>query len=329
MEIDSNTIKTSFITLNDVIDNKRIVLPDDINGDKIVSIGKGTFRNFGIKEILLPTQLTHIDINAFRNNELTNIVLPETLVYLGAHAFRNNQLRTISIPRDLCQLNDFVFANNKLEQVVFHEDVVSIGNGAFRNNLLHYITLSDSLNSIGEYSFYNNALKRVNIPNQVTYIGIYAFDTVTELWQGNNQIITIEGIAARVLSVETREEVVLYTCESFNQKTLIYLVEKLNYTVSGEVLEDAIEELSFIELREGINLKQLLLDIKYKKSMSVYEYRILSGSTLKQCISILQRNELELNSYQEALLIEVFIHELNWVEVQKLCIDYFGSCQLF
>ena len=87
-------------TLLAEMDEKRLVLPDDIAGHKLERIGEGAFAQTDIEWIFMPAPLKVIESEAFAGCDKLGIVrFPDTLEEIGKEAFRDcTKLEYVIIP---------------------------------------------------------------------------------------------------------------------------------------------------------------------------------------------------------------------------------------
>ena len=152
-----------------------VVIPAEIDGIPVTTIGWHSFRETGLTDIIIPDSITAIDYNAFSHNKLTNVILPNSITYFGSNMFANNQLENVDIPDGITSIAIQMFYNNKLIKVTIPESVKNIMHGAFCDNKLTSVSFSTSITSIGSYAFRNNQLSNVIIPDNVTLICDNAF----------------------------------------------------------------------------------------------------------------------------------------------------------
>ena len=124
-----------------------LVIPSEIEGLRVGSIGESAFYNRGrLTTITIPGSVTNIGDSAFYNClRLTSIAIGSSVISIGNYAFRNcSSLTTITMP----------------------EGVTTIGYHAFHNcNSLTSITIPDSVNSIGDWAFYDcTSLSYIELP---------------------------------------------------------------------------------------------------------------------------------------------------------------------
>jgi hypothetical protein len=150
-----------------------MIIPNEVDGLNVVSIGENAFHSKGIKSVIIPEGIKVIKRGAFHSNTLTSLALPVTLEYLAG--FNNNQISTLAIPENVTVIGTEAFENNKITGVMISNNVTQIGSTAFLNNLLEEIRLPNSLISISGGAFGNNKLKEVTIPATVSFIDEFTF----------------------------------------------------------------------------------------------------------------------------------------------------------
>lgn len=144
--------------------NKDLVIPAaDTEGNTIVAVGEGAFRDQGLTSVTFPTGMMVdyddtvtnrvtkrgnfiIAESAFANNELTEVDLPEGVIACLPMAFNNNQIETVSLPRTIWWLENMAFANNKITTVNFPTTCdfqLEMHGITFGNNFIESIRLPD------------------------------------------------------------------------------------------------------------------------------------------------------------------------------------------
>lgn len=162
-------------------DSKDIVIPLEIEGRKVVRIGREVF--YGCENLIsvtIPNSVTSIGEWAFECcTSLTSVNIPDSVITIGDYAFKYcSSLTSITIPDSVTSVGYYAFSDcNNLKSVNISYGVTEIGDYAFdscRN--LTSITIPDSVTSIGDYAFcFCTSLTSVNIPDGVTEIGDGAF----------------------------------------------------------------------------------------------------------------------------------------------------------
>jgi len=234
-----------------------------------------------------------------------NVVIPRqidgvTVTRIGNYAFDSNKLQNIIIPDSVTHIGYAAFYNNALQNVVIPDSVTHISNCAFCNNELQNIVISDSVTHIGNYAFSHNKLQNVVIPNSVTYIGNWAFYNNKPLKQVNGQTARcIDNFAMLIDSTKQSSNGLIHKCRYFETKESCYIaeqtVEDTVYTAHGQTIRQAVADLRFKILQLTANLDDVVSEIKRKQTVSVHEYRLITGACQQGCELFLQQNGIEVN----------------------------------
>ena len=150
---------------------------------KLTFLGTYTFRNSGLKNIVIPDGVKHIgsskgsaaaagtSVYVFQNcAQLTSVTLPAGLMTLGAYVF------------DGCSsLSALTYSGNADEGSALPSTVTVVGNYAFNGcSSLEEINL-ESIKTVGTYCFQNCVALRAAELTSATSIGNYAFNGCSEL----------------------------------------------------------------------------------------------------------------------------------------------------
>ncbi len=188
---------------------KEVIIPSEIAGNTIKSIGEAAFNKSNITSVEIPFGVTIINNYAFSGNKLMNVVIPSNVTMIGQKAFSNNRLTNVTIPSSVTtirsnsfsdnqieslsfenttenssqikEIEAYAFFNNRLTVVTIPPSVTRIGTQAFRNNQIESLTLENTddqpsrLTTIDQFSFFGNMIKNLSIPPSVTTIGPNAF----------------------------------------------------------------------------------------------------------------------------------------------------------
>lgn len=184
-----------------------IVIPSEIDGKKVTSMGESAFFECeNLTNIVIPNSVKCIEKNAFSGcASLTSITIPDSVTTIGNLAFsRCYKLEDIQISDATYDIgfdafvatawlsaafdNDdpYIILNHVLIEVkgdksitnfTIPDSVTSIAGAAFRGfNNLTTVTIPDSVKYIGDYAFNQcTSLTNVTIPDSVIGIGEFAF----------------------------------------------------------------------------------------------------------------------------------------------------------
>ncbi len=213
-------IVSGVITDYDYDCGKEVVIPDTINGEKVIELGERVFEEMGIKKVIFKTTaLKTIGYYTFYKNALEEVIIPDTVTKIAGGAFSDCNLTKITIPKGVTQLDEWAFSSNDIISVTFEEGInlSKIGYSSFQENKLRKITIPESVVVIENNAFANNSLTEVDLgkvetiesgvfcrndltnitlPNTLKFIGGAAFEfndfeTITI----PSNVMTIEGEA--------------------------------------------------------------------------------------------------------------------------------------
>ncbi|GHV12159.1 hypothetical protein FACS189491_04630 [Spirochaetia bacterium] len=86
--------------------SKDVVIPGQINGIPVTSIGEDAFKMNQLTSVTIPNSVTSIGGGAFYDNQLTSVTIPNSVTSIGVSAFYRNQLTSVTIPDNLAIAND-------------------------------------------------------------------------------------------------------------------------------------------------------------------------------------------------------------------------------
>jgi len=144
--------------------NTEIVIPADLNGCPVTTIGYRAFINCSeLTSVTIQNNVTSIGDEAFYNcSGLTSVIIPNSMACIGSGAF---------------------YKCSGLNSVIIGDSVTSIGDNAFKDcSGLSSITIGNSLTSIGYSAFWGcSNLTSITIPSSVTSISSNAFANCSKL----------------------------------------------------------------------------------------------------------------------------------------------------
>ncbi|EDS71376.1 hypothetical protein ANASTE_01075 [Anaerofustis stercorihominis DSM 17244] len=199
---------------------KEVVIPDEIDGKKVVSLGEYSFCWLDIekitlneslvkisrytftslpnlKEVIFNKNLKEIGENAFVNcRGLTSVNIPQGVKRIGESAFSKcTSLENVNLSCSISTIEKYTFAGCvSLRNITMSDDITSIGDYVFDGcKELESICLPDNLKTIGESCFSGcRSLKSITIPRGVTSIGENALKGVADDFKiYNNSVVEI------------------------------------------------------------------------------------------------------------------------------------------
>jgi len=172
-----------------------IILPEEIEGYPVISIGKSVFEKMPLTNIVLPKSLRAIYDDAFNNCQLLkHIDLPEELVYLGESCFYGSGIESISIPSSVKELPTFAFAHcGKLMSVILNEGLKIIGYNAFLNCPISHIKLPETIEDLKGNCLSNTRLSYIIFPKGTKTVDPVAFTRTGSPTKVNHMVCVFLG----------------------------------------------------------------------------------------------------------------------------------------
>lgn len=157
---------------------KSAVIPAEIDGCPVTSVGPYAFSDVNLTSVTLPESVRSIGYCAFSYaSRLQKIILPEGLRFIGAEAFWScPKLTGVSFPSTLVYIGSDAFAETGLKQANLPDGLVYLGERAFAAGKLTGAVIPGSVGEIRPHTFHNQPdLKKVTVGDGVSVIGDYAF----------------------------------------------------------------------------------------------------------------------------------------------------------
>ena len=139
------------------------VVPDEIDGLPVTTIGEYAFNDSNIEYLYIPDSVTELGKGfcSYAQN-LKRVRLSENITKIPAYAFSdgsgrgNFSVEKIDIPNGVTEIGDYAFATLfSIKELRFPNGVTKIGDSAFYAcEALQTLYLPKSVESIGEYNFY-------------------------------------------------------------------------------------------------------------------------------------------------------------------------------
>lgn len=184
------------ITSYNGFETKRVIIPNEINGQPVISIGEKAFVNAPITQIVLPTSLKAILPAAFEGCvNLTHLDLPEGIKYLGDNCFRNSGVVEVVIPDSVTTMGHSICENCKnLENVVIGNHVTKIEYCAFQNcSKLKKLSIPIGIKDISFGAFDGTDIRVMVFPENVERVDSRAFKYMSRFSRSNSTICAFLG----------------------------------------------------------------------------------------------------------------------------------------
>ena len=185
-------------------DDKNLVIPNELDGYPVVSIGKHAFYEESIESVRVPDNVIIIEDGAFFGcAKLKNIVLPNSVLSVGRNAFDNTKYyytesnwknNVLYVGKVACTIR-----NRKVKSISFEHGTITVAERiAEQCRELTSLTIPDTVVSIGEMAAMDcPKLKGITIPYSTALIGNYAFGFYTEDYQDYRRINGFKVTAAK------------------------------------------------------------------------------------------------------------------------------------
>ena len=138
-----------------------VIIPNEINGKKVVAIADNAFTTNGITPTTINNGKKVSASYLYNDNKasihklkitikglgITSVVIPNTVKSIGADAFFGNKLTEVTIPSSVTSIGNYAFANNQLTKIIFPSTPLTIECNTFDNN---------PITANGEYVYADN-----------------------------------------------------------------------------------------------------------------------------------------------------------------------------
>lgn len=94
-----------------------IVIPSEIDGYKVVGIGKSFSKNSkkNFNNVVISKGIKYIKENSFNSLDSLSIELPSTIEYIGENAFAGSKLKSLNLPEGLIGISRNAFSDTEFE----------------------------------------------------------------------------------------------------------------------------------------------------------------------------------------------------------------------
>lgn len=166
------------ITSYNGFETNRVIIPREINGQPVISIGEKAFMNASVSEVVLPTSIKAILSKAFSGcKNLKKIDLPDAIEYLGPSCFSQSGLTELAFPNSLKSIPSYCCLNcSELETISIGQQVEKIKKGAFHGcSKIRSVTLPEKLSEIEDWAFTGTSITTIIFPSEMKFVAKYIF----------------------------------------------------------------------------------------------------------------------------------------------------------
>ena len=164
--------------------------------------------------------------------------------------------------------------------------------------------------------------KNIIIPSEidgfsVTHIGDWAFENNVDIIHSNHKIKMVDGIATIIRSKKKRDEFTIFQGSIFNTKEKCFVANRGKFFAHGDNLKQAIEDVNFKFLQENFDLDKIVKEIKAKQTISVSEFRLITGACKFGCESFMNQKGLTETEYPLNKALELLNGQFGWEKLSK------------
>lgn len=133
----------------------------------------------------------------------------------------------------------------------------------------------------------------------------------------NHKIKMIDGIATIIRSKKKRDEFLIFQGSIFNTKEKCFVANRGKFFAHGNSLKQAIEDVNFKFLQENFDLDKIVSDIKAKQTISVSEFRLITGACKFGCESFMNQKGLTETEYPLNKALDLLKGQFGWEKLSK------------
>lgn len=130
-----------------------LVIPSELDGVSITSIGDSAFKSAKANSIEIPEGVVSIGNSAFQSANIDTIILPVGVETIGDSAFESCTATTIDVKDGLKSIGTRAFIFTNITSINLPAGLETIGTFAFNSSKLVDLTLPSSIKDVGRNSF--------------------------------------------------------------------------------------------------------------------------------------------------------------------------------
>lgn len=165
--------------------NKKVVIPETIDGYPVTEIDEFAFYNEGVQTVVFPSTLKKIGKQAFMYSDLRSFSFTgDETVEVGDSAFSETSMEEIIVPANIKEISVACFQGNmNAKSIIIEKGVETIGEHAFNScQFANSVKIASTVVSINKFAFANCIrVEYLEMSEGVTTIGERAFDWLESL----------------------------------------------------------------------------------------------------------------------------------------------------
>lgn len=124
-------------------ERKNVIIPTEINGIKIDTLGERSFAGCFIENITIPDSIKVIKNYSFHGNSFTSVTLPPNLKEIGNFAFWGTPIKELEIPNRVVEIGSYFIYETQIKRITIPNSVLKLSSGAFKNTELDEIIIDN------------------------------------------------------------------------------------------------------------------------------------------------------------------------------------------
>lgn len=132
-------------------ERKNVVIPKEVNGVKVDTLGERSFAGCFIENITIPESITAIKNYSLHGNSFTTITLPSNLKEIGNFAFWGTPIKQLEIPNSVVEIGSYFIYETQIKRITIPNSVLNLSSGAFNNTELDEIIIDNKKGALEGY----------------------------------------------------------------------------------------------------------------------------------------------------------------------------------
>jgi hypothetical protein len=272
------TTNNGTITITGCLDfSQPLVIPSEIDGMPVVSIGDGAFRNSALSGVTFAYSITNIGASAFQEcYALKSVDIPSNVVSIGDSAFEGCWYVTnLTLTSGLRSIGASAFTRCRMLNLHIPDSVVSIGSSCFSScDRIGSVTIPEVVTNLGASAFWGcYSLTNVTIAAPISTLSPSLF--------ARCQNLTSVSLPSTITSIE---DGAFYSCWSLNNPQLPNSITNIGCSAFNDCGSLSIISLPMNLVRIGSNAFEFCFDLR--SIIIPQTVSILESSSFSNCFHL-------------------------------------------